>query len=390
MRRAWLPVFFILILGLNLGWVSTFAQSGESPLVWQANNMLMRLTDAGPQPFSGCQPEELMISRLILSPDGRYFAVTIQPTILADRLQELGGVGGGALPTAVWLCDIATETGQVIAQQPDNFSFLQSDQPDSWTSYGDPVWSPDGQRLAMTTLSADIQAPGTNGIMIYNVADGTQTRFNLDASLPLVAGVPSPLFSLWGPDGIFVFLPTLDETSDFAYVEYALLYTPEGVLLAQFDITGPEGDFIIDRRLIRDTDDQVRPGLLYGTAGMWQLLNVQTGQLNIMNGLPEYYTPLLPEGVSLVEVPRVDTYTFDYLLLDPSGQFSEAPFLTGLDPRRLAISRNGQQVAVATAALDVYAGGQVQSLSDTEGFADDFNASVIWAPMAWRVQSNIP
>jgi len=390
MRRAWLMFFFVLMLGLNVGWGGVLAQSSESPLIWQANNTLMRLTDAGPQPFTGCQPEELMISRLVLSPDGRHFAVTIQPKVLADRLQELGGVGGGALPTAVWLCDIAAETGQMIAQQPDDFSFLQSDQPDSWTSYSDPVWSPEGQRLAMTTLSVDVEAPGTNGIMIHNVTDGTQTRFELDASLPLVAGVPSPLFSLWGPEGIFVFLPTLDEANNFAYVEYALLYTPEGALREQFDITGPDGDFIIERRLIRDTDDQVRLGLLYGTVGMWQMLNIRTGQLNVMNGLPEYYTPLLPEGVSLVEVPRVDTYTFDYLLLDPSGQFAEAPFLTGLDPRRLAISPNGQQVAVATGTLDLFAGGQVQSLSGTEGFADDFNASVIWTPTAWRVQPNIP
>ena len=148
-------------------------------------------------------------------------------------------------------------------------------------------------------------------------------------------------------------------------------------LLGSYEILngGESADFYVQRELV-----QARGELYYAVEFQeqgWVLVDFETGELISTEGRLAWVSPNNPDALQLQF--EVDfEYNYNWEIVDPIDG-NNPDVLQGYPPERMALSGEGSQVAYADAILHIYGqDGTVTDISNSDGFADDFQARIIW------------
>ena len=347
------------------------------PILAIANGNLLRQDAERMVAYTACQPPgEGLLSTLIISPNNRYILMETQPEMVRQAILIYGSVGGGSLPSNLWMCDTEANTLVKIGDQPANASFMGGDVPDSATIRSAPTWSPDGAQVAWVEQTYPTT---TYSMMIYTLAQNTIIQVPL-LGLPAPVGPSTPYPLMWGDAGIMLIVFALDEMT-FVNTETLYLFDNNGqFLLATFIGSGGENDDYINERILIRHEDREYLGLAYARAG-WVMTDISTGAKQPMPGIPELYSRTAPSGSTLdVDLTPDAGYVWNI-----SG--SDQTF-DNISRQRLALSPDGSRVAYGTDVIRIWASGQQIALKGSEDFEDDPTASLVWSAMAWRVRSD--
>jgi hypothetical protein len=370
----------LLILILVAGGVQ--AQTDDSaPLFMLIDNHLWSWTieSDAPQPVT----DRGSIFHLSLSPDGTRLAYMGFADLTIDALQRTGGIGGGALPSDIWVLDIASGTITPVAQQPPDASFFADGVPDKAVARSNPVWSPDGTMLAWTEQTFP---DFVDQLVVYDFA-GSSARI-VASGLPPQAGVPAPIEFLWGAAGFVLRSTSMDAQANFS--DSFLVYDTAGNQVSTIPV-GSGDHFMIDYFLI-EQGGQEYIAVLYNDY-LWDLIDPLTRSIQPLTGAPERYAVLAP-----------DTSLSLALLLDANGQLilrafypdgtQAVEFYAGLFAEaRITLSPSGDTVAFSDYlpassryedVVRVWRDGQGANIPDVA--ANPVVNQIAWGPTAWRVR----
>jgi hypothetical protein len=374
-------ILLFAILLLTISGVTQAQTNDNAPLFMLINDRLWSWTieSDSPQPVT----DRGSIFDLSLSPDGTRLAYMGFADLTIDALERTGGIGGGALPTDIWVLDIAGSDITHVAQQPPDASFFTDGVPDKAVSRSNPVWSPDGTRLAWTEQT---YPDFVDQLVVY---DFTSSSARIVASgLPPQAGVPAPIEFLWGMSGFVLRSTSMDAQANFS--DSFLVYGAEGNLVSTIPV-GSSEQFMIDYFLI-EQDGQEFIAVLYNNY-LWDRIDPLTGSIQPLTGAPEMYAVRAP-----------DTSLSLALLLDANGELilralypdgtQAVEFYAGLfAEERITLSPAGDIVAFSDYlpessryedVIHVWRDGQGANVPDVA--ANQIVSQVVWGPTAWRVR----
>lgn len=375
MKRDLILLMFVILLA-TFGNVN--AQSSDTaPLLMLINNDLwswtiesgtpQRLTSAG------------YIWEMSLSPDGGRLAYMSYPDLTIDAIERTDGIGGGALPSDIWVLDIAGGETTRVAQQPPDAAFFTESVPDKAVARSKPAWSQDGTMLAWTELTFPDY---TDQLVIYDLA--SEAVVNTVTGLPTQAGVPVPMEMSWGSAGILLRSVTMDADGNFA--DSFLIYDTGSNQLSSVPVGSPER-FMIDYLWI-EQDGQEYIGVQFNDR-RWELLAPLTGDMQPMNGLPAMYSLLAPNtSLSLVWSPDGTLRAFNS---DGTAalQLNAGHFVI----ERVALSPSGRAIAFSDFlpesglyenVVRVWRDEQGTNIPDVA--ENQIVNQIVWGPIAWRVQ----
>jgi hypothetical protein len=211
----------------------------------------------------------------VLSPDGGRIAYNSVAQIAVDALNRVGPIGGGGLPSNIWVFDPISGSGTRLAEQPPDASFFTEGVADKGIVRSTPAWSPDGGRLAW----AEQTYPDTVGsIVVYDFASGASII--VASNLPPSIGVPAPKEVLWGQNGIVV--RDNQQGGDIFTV-----YQPNGSVSASFTVGGSARELAF--YALMDGGGREVLGVLFND-GVWELFDLTSGAAQIAGGIPEMYS----------------------------------------------------------------------------------------------------
>lgn len=374
-RKSLLALFLLLIA------TSAIQAQRVGSLVIFANGQLWAL-EAGaeqPQPVDFCMPPERepIQGDLVISPDGTKITFRAQPEIVTAAVERSGGIGGGELPSNIWLCDLQAQTLTAVAGQPEGASFFAEDgTPDSITVHGLPAWSPDGTALAWTQyLSFDQPMQ----LVTHDLATGE--RRVIVPELPPQYGVPTTINLQWGGAGIALISYAATEANQ--PLVSVNVYDPEtGGLVRQLEF--PEGYGMGAGEGVSGaywvSDDML--GIVF-TDGHFEAFAPEIGVSERVDALELYSTSAASDGLSLMYGP-----------FHPGNIWAarDGDSYTALAPTQLyqlshlAISPAGDAVAYVDVDNQVYIwnGQMAAPVSMTEPIAQFSTVSLVWSPLGWR------
>lgn len=373
-------VAVLLVLIFLLSMTTSVAQQ-DAPLIVYANGDLLIGDENGVQVFSECTPDEVIMMPLTMLPDGRGFILMTEPPRVTQVIRELGGVGGAVLPNNLYYCDLRARTLTLIQGQPDDFAFFDESALDNGIAHSLISASPDGGRIAWSQIRfPDYQS----SLHTYDLTTGQSHA--LEVTLFDSFGVPVPPLVLWLERGVGIVFYTFDETTFDALTlfEYYAL-TPEGAfvqdapLLLELNREGELSDFI-DTFLSVQYEGKTWLALRYNLGG-WALVEAQAGDVIYPQGLPYIVaTQNADESLRLV-YDMTPNYEINWQAQGISGRD-----FFNYNQNRIALSGDGLRVAFAGGVLEVWhsADGRVVPVPNTDGFADDFSATVLWGGTTWR------
>jgi len=304
------------------------------------------------------------------------------PPLIDTALEELGTLGGTPFGLNVWLCDLQNETLERIYTTPESDDEFSGEPPAPDVINSRPVWSPDGDAIVWANLNSIEQ---TQSLMMFELEIGLLEEMPLDAPLPFAYFAPPEL--RWSAENI-VFTQSLLNEETFLEEEFLYVVDPgDGTIISEnlMAAGGEQNDFIVERLPLISPDGTTTLALRYFQAG-WVLVDPQTGDQQPLDGLPELFSPLAPQGLSLL-VDVDENYNYNW---EVQGLEQPAP-LDGYPRERIAISPDGDAVAYADSVLHILnEDGTVQDIAGSDSFADDFSAMILWGPTAWRVQGTTP
>jgi hypothetical protein len=367
--------FSLLLLFLLL--VPAFAQDepANPPLIAFVNGELFQVENGALVPYTACTPDEGILGQFFPSNDGTRFVMMTWPKIISQALELFGSLGDIPYGQNFWLCDTQTDSLSRILAQPNGDNDFAGDLPTSDLIQGRPVWSPDSTKIAWTQFRfSDSQ----QSLIIMDFATGEMSEIILDVP---VAPFPVPPEAHWTDGGVMLFVFTMDEMT-FANVEYLYILDPEtGELGANFVVLdgSQNSDFITDRVFVQQ-EEGLALALRYYSGG-WFLMNLETGEQTQMNARLERFSPVNPEGLRLAYDLNAE-FSYDWEIV---GGASSMPLLS-YPLSRVALAPDGTQLAYADASLHIYnADGTITEVANSEGFADDLLATLIWGSSPSRL-----
>jgi len=372
---------FLLLLVLFILVIPASAQDAvDIPLIAIFNEQIYQLQGDTLVPYDACMPDEQMIGQYIQSPDGLRFVIVTRPKILQEALAQMGSLGDAPYGMNLWLCDTTTNSVERILVQPNADSQFTGELPSSEKVQSRPSWSPDGTKLAWSQLVLQGEA---QSVVIYDIATGTTEVTPVD--LPPVA-FPAPPELNWNDAGIFLSVFTLDEVT---FLNVETLYSFDaatGTVGNEIPVyNGGETDDFIAERLYVHQGDHMALALRYYNAG-WVLLDISSGEQTPLDSFPQLYNPMQPDSPSL-QVDVDNNYDVQWQLTnDSTFKLAAYPF------ERVALAPDGSGFAYADSVLHIWHVGQVTDIVNSDGFADDLRANLLWLPKSWRVAdgSNTP
>lgn len=328
-------------------------------------------------PYS-CQPDEKVYLDVLAAPSGDGLVFQTEWSVVTERIAEMGGVGGGPLPNNIGLC--LNGQYQQLAGQPPDASFMDQDVPARAMLRSQPVWSPDGDAIAYTEMMIPEDPASGPELVIVALPSGETTRTTL-ANLPAPMGVPAPPQVLWGQLGLIVIVNGLDDVT-FEFIEVAYIYDRAGNQLAEARLFAQaETDDFSRERLLLTYQGREFFGYLFDQAG-WTLVDPRTGERQPMPGVPERYSVRNPAGISLSYQLTAD-YQANWRVHVAQGQTLN---YEAYPPQRIALAPNGDAFAFADSVLNIWREGAAFPVTNSDAFADEFGAAIIWGPVHWRVR----
>ena len=373
----------ILILGVILLVLAlpVAAQNGASqPVYLVIDGDLFRTTPDGNalEPVSACAlSDENILQSPVVSPDGQLLAMRIEPVLVTDALERVGGWGGGENPADVAICD--PDTGFVVrfSQPEDAALFDSSGKPDTFLVRSVPAWSQDGSELAWTECE-----PGCQSIQlrVHHLANN-ETRTL--ATIPPQYGVPASVPVAWG--GPMILVSSLEPDAATGREKERLIgFDPaSGQIALDVPITQSENDFsFLMDAFWSDLESDARIVALR-SSGAWMDIDPATGQMTLLTGVPELYSPSNPEGLTAVADARsAQALNLTWLAREGTTLSVLGDDVRGFTPPSL--SPNGDALVFydnLTPAL--WENGEQQALP-LPPLSPNTPAYVAWGPRFWR------
>lgn len=314
----------IILAGLVIGGAAgmpdrSSAQPPADPMFFFHGDALWRWTEADGFQEIATLPEA---QRYRFAPMTSAYLVY---QVLTERAAQdaTQGVGGGTLPTNLWLMDTATGETTLIAGQPADAATSAAE-----IARGAPAWSPDGSRLAWT------EGVDESALVVYDVAAGTSAVVREGIPSQTLTGTPADIKD-WTQTGIL-----------FERVEYDENYLPFN---AGFTFYGPDGSLIAELPPIASeenayyliqTEDGRERFLFMDADGAWLVMDALTGEVQPAPGGTmtraaigmadtslRLDPPVLMDGtdqaqwdVTAPDGTRLTSLSGNYPLLSPSGR----------------------------------------------------------------------
>lgn len=324
MKRLLVILLASLVIGGSVGVQNrSFAQSPADPMFFFHGDALWRWTEADGFQAIAALPEA----------GARYFAPMTSAYLVYQVLTEQAaqdatqGVGGGTLPTNLWLMDTATGDTTLIAGQPDAAAGGAE------VARGAPAWSPDGTRLAWT------EGVDESALVVYDVAAGTSAVVREGIPSQTLTGTPAYIKD-WTQTGI-LFERVEFDASFLPYNAGFVFYGPDGSLIAELPPIASEENVYY----FIQTEDGREHFLFMDADGAWLTMDALTGEVQ----------PAPGGTMTRVAIGRADTsLRLDPpVLLDGTDQAqwdvysSDGTLLTSLSGDYPLLSPSGRQVLYA-------------------------------------------
>jgi hypothetical protein len=375
MRRMFFTLFFLLLL---FAAPAGQAQEGswQAPLIAYFNNQLYSMQDDALQPYTACSISEQIFAELLQSPDGSKFVMLGMPRIIQEAIAQLGGIGDFPFAANIWLCDVQASTLSRIYTQPGYDDPFTGDLPAVNEIISRPVWSPDGTQMAWSKL---VYPDERYAVVIYDLASTSMQETQVD--LPPSFGIPAPPDIAWTDAGILLNVYGFNEVT-FLNEETIYIFDPaQNSIINQYvlNAVGEVDDFIMRRLLI---DNGTRFALRYASAG-WKVVDVLTGASDPeLSGVPLLSAAGAANGYTLL-FDMDESYNDNWQIVGATDEAGRARVLAGYPARRIAVAPDGSAVAYADSTLKLLRDNIIVEVANSDGFADDVAAQVIWGVPAW-------
>ncbi|MEO1290533.1 MAG: SH3 domain-containing protein [Chloroflexota bacterium] len=315
-------------------------------------------------------PDEEFASSLIPSPDGTQFLIPTFPSIVSEAFTVFGSFGDVQYSPNIWLCDTTTDSLERIISQEGGDEPFDDELPPIDIVRGQIVWSPDGSQLAWTELSFE---DDTQSVVKLDLETGDEADFIIDVPL---APFPAPAEVVaWVDEGLVLWVSEFDEETFFNIETLTLVDMDSESIIASYEILngGESDDFYTQRELVL-TPDGAKYALDFEQAG-WVLIDVTTGESEPLSGHLAMANPMNPDSL---EVQYEIDFEFNYNWQVTNSDTMADEFFA-YPPQRIALSPDGTQIAYADSTLHILnSDGSEIDVSNSDGFADDFAATIIW------------
>lgn len=307
--------------------------------------------------------------------------LSAQAQIAVDATANGMGIGGGALPSDIWLYNRETGSLQQLSFQPQGASFFVEGKADLAEVAGSIVWSEDGRYFAWSELTYqdNINPDETHRVVIYDLSTGQATTF--DPNLPPQYGVTMPVELFWRENHLVV---VSREYRNQAEQMTLRVFNPEGIEERAIELPSEDTRWSMANFTLTD-NGQPYWGTFY-TDGMLLLANLDTGAVITEFRLPQRVSL---GGSEVVLQAVADGGMAGFALQGPSG-WVDLPAHTQLDT--LAFSPDGRSAAVfnydeADTWLNVFGAGE-QRLGATPLTGDRHSFTAVqWGVSEWRLDT---
>ncbi len=372
-RYLWLWCGLMIMLA-----VAPLAAQTDPPVYVVVEGALMRATAGGTlEPVAACAlPREPSFSAPVPSPDGQLLALKFEPLLVTEARERVGGWGGGENPADLIICNPDSGIIARFSQPEDAALFDPSGRPDKFTIRSLPAWSPDGSALSWTECPAACEPAK---VVRYDLASGALTEL---ATLPPLYGVPTSVPVAWGGPLILVQAYTYDEAAQ-REVSRLFGYDPAtgglvlDVELSQTDTTGVTDFFWIDA----GGTPQIA---VLRSSGAWVRVDPATGETDLLEGTPEVFNPLAPEGISAVADGRAAQFAnLHWLVREGETLTPLSADVRGFTPPSVAADGNAL-LFYDNLTPRIYRAGEIVDLP-LPPLSPATPAYASWGPQAWRL-----
>ncbi|MEO0597014.1 MAG: SH3 domain-containing protein [Chloroflexota bacterium] len=372
MYRKWLMLLVLIVCAVPLH-AQEDADDPTIPLLAYFNEQIYQLNEDQTDliAYDDCMPEERIIPQFVPSPDGTRFLIPTIPNVFDEAIQAFGSLGDVPVPLNYWLCNTADNTVERIIIQPNADDAFDGEFPPIPNIQGRIRWSPDGMQIAWVQLSFET---GLHTVTIIDLTNFDIATFDVD--IP-PAPFPSPHeFIGWTAQGIILWQFIFDET-DGTNIETLYIIDPaDEAISAEYELIrgGADADFFLDRFLVQ-TETGIQLYVNFEQQGQ-TLINLDTGVVVPVEGDVAQVVSDNPDSLLLSQFTTPE-FSTDWIVR--TAPDSELTTLSEYPAERVALSADGTQVAYADSTLHILnADNTVLDIGNSDGFADDFTASIWW------------
>jgi len=317
--------------------------------------------------------------RPVMSPDGQYVAFNYWCDESVTAVKNGIFTAQGDLPGNMGLLMLSSGVTEAIASQPATIDF-SGQIPQNAIVRSAPAWSPDSTKIAWSEIYLNQY---TYSLVIYDLLTKQSSVVVAELPTPYHTSELNALDPQWSDAGIALYIQKRVRGKPIQREVH--VYTPQGSLISTTILT----DNFYDYMWVKDGGSD-KLAILFSHQP-WALMNPASGALELMNGIPELYSPVFAEYSVAIEPQMKNDQIIGFKWL------ATAKSLNLTQPLRFAAETNfaaritisAQGIAWASDAVYIWDGTE-RKLKDTDqitqGFEDADSGALAWSPVAWRIR----